>query len=157
MLCAVDVNKAGLVGIDIPVTNGHGKPDSRFRYLYQDGTGTVLFDKNALQLGGRCTTKTVKAVLTLNKSAVSDATWKRGIELYPETVAKEWLVAQGIKFLELQRPRAYTYGAMRMVVRLSKTSAETLMRMCGGDGVLIGTFIETEDDKNLFATVPLDV
>ena len=156
VLCAVDESKTG-VGMDVPVTNGHGKPDSRYRYLFQVGTGTVVLDRSSLQLGARCTAKTVKAVLTLKKGAVSDAMWLRGIALDPEAVAREWLLAQGIKFLEVQRPRATGDGTMRMVLRLNKAAAETLMRMCGRDGVLTGKFIESEEDKNLFASIPLDV
>ena len=45
---------------------------------------------------------------------------------------------------------------MRMVARLNKVSAEALMRLCGRDGVLTGKYIETEEDKLAFATVPLD-
>jgi len=44
-----------------------------------------------------------------------------------------------------------------MVLRLNRTSAETLLKACGNDGVLTGTYIETEDDRKLFATIPLDV
>ena len=40
ILCTKDLNDIG-VAIDVPVTNGHGKPDSRFRYLFQIGTGEV--------------------------------------------------------------------------------------------------------------------
>jgi len=154
VLCAVDESKTG-VGMDVPVTNGHGKQDSRYRYLFQVGTGTVVLDRSSLQLGARCTAKTVKAVLTLKKGAVSDAMWLRGIALDPEAVAREWLLAQGIKFLEVQRPRATGDGTMRMVLRLNKAAAETLMRMCGRDGVLTGKFIESEEDKNVFAGIPL--
>ena len=118
--------------MDVPVTTGDGKPDSRYKFLFQTGTGEVVCDKSSFTVGGRCTSKTVKTVATLKKGAVSNETWERAIALEPETVAREWLGAQGIKFLELQPPRAYGDGAMRMVVRLNKASAEMLMRRCAG-------------------------
>ena len=78
---------------------------------------------------------------------MTDEIWNRAIEMDPENVAREWLARHQIKVLELQRPRLYTYGAMRMVLRLTEPAAETLMRACGKEAVLTDKFIETEEDS----------
>jgi len=74
-----------------------------------------------------------------------------------EAAVREWIGLQKIKVLEVQKPQLYVRGAMRMVVRLSPPSANLLMRACGMDGILTGTFVETDEDKKKFATIPLDV
>ena len=105
VLCSVDETKTG-VGMDVPVTTANGKPDTRWRFLFQTGTGEVLCDKSSLLVGGRCANKTVKTVVNLKKGVVPDETWNRAIAIDPEQVAREWLLAQGLKCLEVQRPRA---------------------------------------------------
>ena len=156
VLCSKDINEMG-VGLDVPVTDSHGKPDSRYRYLFQVGTGEVSCDKSSFQVGGAFATKTVRAVVTVDKGHVKNATWERCIQMDPENAVREWIGQQKIKALEVQRPSLYVRGAMRMVVRLSSANANLLMRACGVDGILTGTFVETDEDKRKFATIPLDV
>ena len=112
VVCSKDVNDSG-VGHDVPVTDGNGKPDSRFRYLFQVGTGEVKCDKSSFQVGGACATKTVKAVVTVDKGHVSHTTWERCIQMDPEGAVREWIGLQKIKVLEVQKPQLYVRGAMR--------------------------------------------
>ena len=48
------------------------------------------------------------------------------------------------------------HGTIRVVVRLSASLEETALRLHGKDGMGVGKFIENDEDRYFFSTVPLD-
>ena len=65
ILCTIDVIKTG-AGMDVLVTDSKQKPQTRWKYLYQTGSGTVAVDTTSIPKGGACKSKTVLVVATVN-------------------------------------------------------------------------------------------
>ena len=57
ILCTINVNKVG-AGMDVTVKDAKEKPQTRYKYLFQTGTGTVACDKTPIAQRGACKSKT---------------------------------------------------------------------------------------------------
>ena len=159
ILCTLPLNGAG-VGGWIAVKNGKGKADSRYRYLFQTGTGPVALDMSHVPRGGEVKSSTVRIVISLEKHEVSPTIWEDVLQKGPQhgiqiAVAK-WLTANKIKYLDIQQANANANGVIRVPVRISAGVEDTALHLCGKDGMVVGKFIQSDEDREYFTTVHLE-
>ena len=82
--------------VPVQARDEKGRLISLQRYLYQTGTGIVTCDVSAIEKGGQVTSRTVKAVVTVNQAHVPGHFWERCMQLDPENAVREWLSHQEI-------------------------------------------------------------
>ena len=127
LLCSAPVNGNG-VGVNVPVHDANGRPQTFFRYLVQIGSTPVEFNKSAIPAGTNPTKETIRVAVNLQKGKVDNDVWERAMQLDPEGFVKEWLTSNGIKFLDVLPPRASMSGNVRVIAWIAKTSEAYLQQ-----------------------------
>ena len=155
ILCATNVNDLG-VGGDVTVTDCNQRPQTRFRYLFQTGTGNVTCDTTSIPKGGACTTKTLLGVVTIDKKHTCSKLYDSALRGSAARAIGDWLTVQKCKFTEVKPPKLTDEGYMRIVVRLPASMLDPFYDLSGRDGVVTGNYIEKDADKKFFAVIPLD-
>ena len=90
------------------------------------------------------TAQTMRVVLVMEKKHFDAIVWEMAMRKDPEGVARSWLREHGVKVLDVQPPRAYENGSIRMPVRLSKNLEQKVHQLSGIEGVTTGRFIESD-------------
>ena len=154
MLRTLNVDQLG-TGMWIPVKDANGRAQERYRYLIQIGTGNVALNMGQFEHGGVMTSRTIRAAIIFEKKHVDEEIWEMAMQREPVSAARDWLKKHGIKVLDILPPRANANGIIRMVIRLSSASEQTFHQLAGLNGITTGKFIETDADREFFATIPL--
>ena len=62
-----------------------------------------------------------------------------------------------VKFLQIQNVNANLNGDLRIIVRIASTAVDFFYELCGNNSVVTGVYYETDEDKNWFSVVPMNL
>ena len=146
ILSPANINGAGQE-IHVLVEDPTGRWQSRRRFLFQVGTGSVTYMNGSAKKPFK--PDSVKVVLSFGKQHTEPDAWCHALT-NAQALTKKWLHMRAkVEFLDVRQPTrlAGVPDMLQVIVTLPISSWTQILRSSGLDGVFVRPFVESNQDK----------